>query len=530
MARFLHLIVMLLTALCLTGTASAHASLVSSNPAQNAVLPALPTEFVLSFNEPVSPLVLTLLSPDGASQALPGFKLVDGSVMVPAPSPGMGDGTFVLSYRVVSEDGHPVAGSVVFSIGAPGEAVAEQRGDTIDWPVRLAVWLDKTALYLGLLVGVGGVFFWHAIARQPGLPKPIFAALVLGVIAAPLSIGLQGLDLLGRPPTGLFDGTVWTAGFETSLGLSAILAFAAIVLATLAGGLRCTRLGLIICIIAFALIGAAFAATGHASAAEPQWLTRPAVFLHGVGVAFWIGALLPLWLLLQRVPATSVHALRTFSRTIPFALAALTATGMLLAIVQLGGFDAVLATPYGKVFAIKMALVAVLLALAAFNRWRLTKPVARGEMSATRYLVHALAIEMLLALAILGTVSAWRFTPPPRSIVTFASAEPLSVHIHTDQAMVQVTFSSDRPGPMSADVYLMTGEFGPLDAKALTLEISNPEAGIEPIGYEAIKGADGNWRIEGMTIPTAGTWQLNFGIRVSDFKMVRLSETAEFLP
>lgn len=530
MAKLLHLIVMLVATLCLTGTASAHASLVSSNPAPNEVLSSFPAQFVLSFNEPVSPLVLTLLAPDGASQALSDFKLVDGSVTVPAPSIGMGDGTFVLSYRVVSEDGHPVAGSLIFSIGAPGAEAAESSLDSVDWLVRLAIWLDKTALYLGLLVGVGGVFFWRVIARQAGLPPPILATLVVGAVAAPLEIGLQGLDLLGQPLAALFDGGVWVAGFETSLGPSAILALAAIMLATLASYLRQARSGLVVSIIAFALIGAAFAATGHASAAEPQWLTRPAVFLHGAGVAYWIGALMPLWVLLRGDPATAVGALREFSRTIPFALGALIGTGAMLAIVQLGGFDAVLTTQYGRVFAIKMALVVVLLALAAFNRWRLTKPAGRGEVAATRHLVRALAIEMLLALAILGTVSAWRFTPPPRSMVTLEATQPLSVHIHTDQAMVEITFSSDRQGPMSADVYLMSGEMGALDAKALTLEISNPDAGIEPIRYDANKGADGSWRIDDMTVPTAGTWLLNFAIRVSDFKMVRATEAAEFVP
>lgn len=47
--------------------AQAHATLVSSDPADGAVIPAAPSWSVLTFNEPVSPLVLRLVAPDGAS-------------------------------------------------------------------------------------------------------------------------------------------------------------------------------------------------------------------------------------------------------------------------------------------------------------------------------------------------------------------------------------------------------------------------------------------------------------------------------
>ena len=45
--------------------------------------------------------------------------------------------------------------------------------------------------------------------------------------------------------------------------------------------------------VAMAGVGLSLAASGHAASAPPQWLTRPAVFLHGVAVAYWIGALCP---------------------------------------------------------------------------------------------------------------------------------------------------------------------------------------------------------------------------------------------
>ena len=47
-------------------------------------------------------------------------------------------------------------------------------------------------------------------------------------------------------------------------------------------------------LLALVGVGIALALSGHASNAEPRWISRPAVFTHGVCMAFWVGALLPL--------------------------------------------------------------------------------------------------------------------------------------------------------------------------------------------------------------------------------------------
>ena len=71
-------------------------------------------------------------------------------------------GTQLVSYRVISADGHPVGGSTVFSIGMPtGQAAAP----TDDAPGRaVLIWLTRIGVYLGLFAGVGGAFFGTWIA------------------------------------------------------------------------------------------------------------------------------------------------------------------------------------------------------------------------------------------------------------------------------------------------------------------------------------------------------------------------------
>ncbi|KGM31180.1 copper resistance protein CopC, partial [Inquilinus limosus MP06] len=130
------------------------------------MIAAGPDSFRLTFNEPVSPLVLRLVQPDGTAIALGDARLEDATLVIPAPA-GLGHGTHVLSWRVVSEDGHPVGGSVVFSIGEPGAAPPPQAADIADRPVEAAIWLARIAIYAALFLGVGAAAFRAVVAPLP---------------------------------------------------------------------------------------------------------------------------------------------------------------------------------------------------------------------------------------------------------------------------------------------------------------------------------------------------------------------------
>src|SRR6185503_11804725 len=65
--------------------------------------------------------------------------------------------------------------------------------------------------------------------------------------------------------------------------------------------------------VAMGLVGLSFATSGHAATAPPQWLSRPSLFLHGVGVAFWLGGLAPLAAMAWQRTDVLPWALKTFS-------------------------------------------------------------------------------------------------------------------------------------------------------------------------------------------------------------------------
>jgi copper transport protein len=505
--------------------AAAHAALIKAEPADGTVIATSPSAFSLTFSEPVSPLVLTLLQPDGSSLALTSSRLDGQTVVIANPQP-LASGTHVLSWRVVSEDGHPVAGSLLFSVGAP--SAAPQPAEPVDWLVRSLLWSAKVALYIGLFLGIGGAFAiaWLAKGGRDG-QRFVVAALLAGLLAAPASLGLQGLDALGARLHGIVLPAVWETGFATSFGWTVLVALAALAAALL--GLVLPRLGRPLTLLALAGAGAALAASGHASAADPQWLTRPMVFLHGVAIAFWAGALVPLGLALWRKTSMAGIFLRRFSRSVLPVFAILVGAGVVLAVIQVEKPSALIDTAYGRLLVAKLALLAVLFALAAFNRWRLTAPAGSGSAPARTRLARSICVEILLAVLIFGVAAGWRFTPPPRALA-IAAAQPAIAHFHTPQAMAELTITPGHTGEVAASILMFDGDFGPLDAKEVTLVLSKPDSGIEPLKRPATKPGDGTWRVDNLVIPIAGSWTVRIDILVSDFEMTKVEGPIDIRP
>jgi copper transport protein len=213
--------------------------------------------------------------------------------------------------------------------------------------------------------------------------------------------------------------------------------------------------------------------------------------------------------------------LARFSRAVPLVIVLLAASGLWLAFVQLDRLAALWTTSYGQLLACKLACVAVLLALAAANRYRLVPKFETGAAAAARPLATAIAFELAIALLILGLVTLWRFTPPPRAL---AVAAPISLHLHGEKAMAEIEIERDGEAA-GASLLLLDGAFRPLAAKEVTLVLANPAAGIEPMRRIARRTGETNWRIDDLRIPVAGRWTLGVEILISNFDKVTVEDT-----
>jgi copper transport protein len=510
----MRLLASLLLLVCLSGEASAHASLAFSEPRDGTVLTQAPKSVQLRFSENVTAGAVNLIDASGKLRSDAVIDASDEAITVALP-PGLPEGTQIVSYRVISADGHPVTGAITFSIGAP---TANKAPENADAHINALIWLARIGLYLGLFAGVGGVFFLSWIARQRAASTLISSALIIGMAGAVASLGLQGLDLLGLPLGGIFAAAPWKIALGTSLGPSLLVAIAALVLGLIASRTS-AQAPRALSAIALAAVGLSLAASGHAATAPPEALTRPTVFLHTVAVAFWLGALAPLVAILRRSKPGVLPVVHRFSCIAVPVIGILAVTGLVLATIQLESFAALVSTRYGIILSIKLVLVAALLGLAGLNRFRLTPALAQG--SATTPLTRSILLECVLALAILCVVATWRFTVPPRALVPDA---PLAVHIHSDKAMFQIIVSPGRVGSDDFTLQLMNGDGTLLHAKEATLTLSLPERGIEEIERQGTLGADGFWHVAKVPLAVPGRWHMRIDALVTDFEKITLED------
>ncbi len=116
MRKFLVVAVLgLLAAVLGASPASAHAALVGTDPEDGASLQSLPESITFTFNENVGNVNIAVQSPDGTEVDLSDVRGVDNTASATLTDPDQ-RGEYTASYRVVSADGHPISGTVTFTV------------------------------------------------------------------------------------------------------------------------------------------------------------------------------------------------------------------------------------------------------------------------------------------------------------------------------------------------------------------------------------------------------------------------------
>lgn len=114
--------------------ASAHAALVRSSPTSGSTLTAVPPEVALTFNESIDPQFTSVTVKSGSTTASTGKPTVEGPTVYQSLDPRMDEGTYTVSYRVTSADGHPVSGSYTFTYTSSGGEDPEPSGSSTSEP------------------------------------------------------------------------------------------------------------------------------------------------------------------------------------------------------------------------------------------------------------------------------------------------------------------------------------------------------------------------------------------------------------
>ena len=170
-----------------------------------------------------------------------------------------------------------------------------------------------------------------------------------------------------------------------------------------AAGAQYGRVAPVLGITGAVLAVAAFTLTGHTSVTPHRPLAAALLTVHLLIVAFWLGALWPLYLAASKEPPSiAAQLIDAFSRIAAWVVPLILLAGVGLAVLLVPNL-AVFRQPYGLLLLAKVALFAVLMALATLNKWALGPACASGRPRAFK---QAVVVEYILICAVLAITAA----------------------------------------------------------------------------------------------------------------------------
>jgi copper transport protein len=549
-------------ALALPAVASAHAYLVKTVPAASVVLNSSPHQVALTYDEAVEPrfAIVSVTDASGSQRSIgsPRRSPANPDTLVVPLQANLRQGWYLVYWRAISVDGHPVQGAFTFAVGpnpgpAPQFPVPHVSATAVTPQLLIARWV----LFVSVMSAIGLFTLRMLIARTvirrvPGatlrtLTIASVAAGVIGLIAIPVYLDFaiandslrSVFDLGALVP--LFRVTAFGRGYldmELCFALFCVAAWIALWLdrpdreQRSVAELAATTGALAAAVAVLVIPGA----VGHAGQTSPRGLSLLFDFLHLVAGSIWVGGLiglLVLWLsLTEHKPAgapSRVEVLRVvvprFSNVAFVSVLLLLGTGIGATIIHMPAVNALWQTGYGVAILVKIGLLTGAVALAAGNLLR-SKPglmaeherVERGE-SAARLLRRlasgetAVIVGAVFVAALLSSLA-----PPPPSFAlqntALAKVGPGRVArtVQRGAYRLQVLVSPNKAAAPDAFALRITKGGQPVRGASVTLAFNHLEMQMPQQEYQLRELSPGIYSRTAPALVMVGKWGLSFQI------------------
>jgi copper transport protein len=518
------------------GPAAAHAALVAATPDPGSVIGSSPTEIVVVFSESVSAVTgkVQVLAPDG--KRISGEPTGSGNtVRIPVRRADRPLGTYLVSYRVISADSHPVAGAFTFSVGAPSAAAPQVPDDEVHDSVEVAVGIARWIGYTGLILTIGPVMFlawlWPRRLSRRGPSRLVRAGLALIGLATLAAVWLQAPYSSGAA---LFDVSLTEIGevlgqpfgrvMTVRMGILGVTA--AVLGPVLAGTAGRVRAAVLLALGVGGLV--TWPLSGHAAAAPLSPVVIAADVVHIAAMAVWLGGLVTLavFLLRRAHPRVLGVILPAWSRWAAIAVVWLVGGGAVQAVVQVGTVGALFSTGYGRLLLAKVAILAAVLGVAAYAR-RLVRraQVPAGGAGRLRRTVgiEVAATAVVLALsAVLVQVDPGRTAGADRAAEAVQGvSETLTSPLFTLQFNIYPVQVGDN-NTVHAFVYTAEGRPLPAQEWSVTAELQGQD--LEPVTTRML-GVLPHHAIGAITFPLPGVYEVRFTVRTTEVDQATVRTT-----
>jgi copper transport protein len=565
--------------------ASAHAIVERTEPAIDQVVDVSPERVLIEFNEPVEIAfgAIRVFNTNGerVDDGSTDYVGDDGHTIAVPLKPQLPDGTYTVSWRVVSADSHPIEEAFVFHVGAPGpnSTIYVPPGESGAGPIEgfifgIARWLA----FMGLL-SLGGAVIFAAVVwrsrRVDGVPpadvetafvarwrRILTLSWLTAVIGSAASFVMQGAVGAGVSIPTALSPTVLSEVASTRYGKVMI---ARLVLLTLGGLIWiATRARAGSLVPAGRSAGAAqlvreiptwvWAASGaivvgllvtpglagHAGTTDPVALNLTADSLHMVAAAAWMGGLATL--LLAGFPACAslrddekVAAMgpvvARFSDLAMVAVAVLTITGTYRAWVEIGALRALTGATYGIVLLTKVGVFLPIVVLGFINNRYLKPRIAKTQDTeaapevALAKLRRLVGVEVALGVVVVAITALLVNLPPAKSAAGVTGPFITDVKLGDDDLNVLV--DPNEVGENEVHLTLTSPTGAPVPVKEMTVLFSVPSKNIGPIEGKGRKLAVGHYVVQGHQLSIPGRWTLEIVVRTSRFDEERVSVPVE---
>lgn len=532
--------------------ASAHATVVGTDPSDASRLDAAPAQVTITFSEDVTVdagyVKVVNGKGDQVSDGDPTHPGGDSTKVSVPLRPGLGDDGYVVSYRITSADSHPIGGAFSFVVG-DGPLVAASGivvGGTTDKAVETVFTVARWVSFAGMVL-FGGLAFlvlcWPAGRTSPRARRLVWTGWSGAFAGAVLGLVLEGPYAAGTGLLDAFDGSLLQATLGTTYGR--MLCARLVLLGALA--VLTTRLLRApeeqpektrardedLAAICGLGVLATYGGVGHAAAGSQPTLALLSDTTHLAAASLWIGGLAVLLfaLLPSRDTGELAQALPRFSRLAMGAVAVLALTGSYQAWREIGPLPALWSTGYGQLLLAKIAGFLLLVGLGNLGRLavrrRYVAPVAHAlSLSDTEELAEveqdrlvgrlrrSVGIEVGIAAAVLAVTAVLVSTAPARA--TYVKPVDAAVQLASGGS-AKIAVSPARPGPNTIEVTVLDRAGAPTDVTEVTLTASLPAEQLGPLPVTLTKAGTGVYRASGASFQRAGTWELVLRVQRSEF-------------
>jgi len=505
------------------GRASAHAELLTSDPQPGEVFDTAPTQVTLTFTEPVEIALgaIRLFDGTGESIDISPARYADGrGDVVEIDLSHLAHDSYVVDWRVVSSDSHPVHAAFTFQVGPDSNLSAGLLDQIIDnnntgGAASIGLIISRSLVTTAIAIVFGGLLVCGLgivpFERRQRLVIGIAAAVgtISGLLAMPLEVGYTA----GRSLDVITDGSAWRAVFDTTIGVS--WAVRAVVIALPAAILLATysrsraRWWTAVLVVGLVTVGIASAYGGHGASGRWHYLGVFITMLHVSSMAVWLGGLVLLIVSFRDIERGGVER---FSNVAFLAVVSIVVSGTIQGFRQVGSIDGLTNTSYGTLLIWKVIAVAGIIVLAAVARasvhGRLSLSTASVGAAGVGFdrarLRRAISIESILAIAVVVVTSLLMAANPSQA----TASEPFSATLTSNGYLATISVAPARVGANEMHIYVSSPNSSLTQADAVTVTIRDPSRDIDPIAIDVAKAGAGHVINNSALFPYAATWRL----------------------